>query len=374
MNTRERVVNVLSNKKADRLPAVYFGFWYELLEEWEQAGIIRKGFHKEWADGNEADREIMKLLGAEYNWNTVLGAETHLFPLFEKKELGRQGGTILFQNEHGVIESIAEGASGIPGEHDYLLKDREGFNEHYKDKLVYSDKRLKLDLIKKLYSKRDKTAPIGLNLGSLFGNIRNMLTVVGMSYLILDDYDLLAEICDLYGDIAAKCADNILKWAKKEGIVFDYAHYWEDICFKNGPLISPSMFDELCGKHYKKVNDIVKGHGINIISLDCDGVTELLLPTWFENGVNVMFPIEIGTWGDQFEAARKKFGKGMLGVGGMDKTVLREDKKAVDKELERLKPLIAAGGFIPCPDHRLMPGTKIELAQYYFEQIKRVKI
>jgi hypothetical protein len=87
-----------------------------------------------------------------------------------------------------------------------------------------------------------------------------------------------------------------------------------------------------------------------------------------------MFPIEIGVWGDQFEPARKKFGKGMLGVGAMDKTALRKDKAAVDAEIERIRRLAAMGGFIPCPDHRLMPGTKFELVQYYAEQIKNIKL
>ena len=137
-------------------------------------------------------------------------------------------------------------------------------------------------------------------------------------------------------------------------------------------LISPELFDELCAKHYKKRNDLCKKYGIDIISLDCDGVTEMLLPVWFENGVNTMFPIEIGTWGDQFEGARNKFGKEMLGVGAMDKLALRKDRAAVDAEIERLKRLADLGGFIPCPDHRLMPGTKFELVQYYAEKIKTI--
>jgi hypothetical protein len=61
----------------------------------------------------------------------------------------------------------------------------------------------------------------------------------------------------------------------------------------------------------------------------------------------------------------------MLGVGGMDKITLRKDKAAVDVEIERMKRLTAMGGFIPCPDHRLMPGTRFELAQYYAEEIKK---
>ena len=58
----------------------------------------------------------------------------------------------------------------------------------------------------------------------------------------------------------------------------------------------------------------------------------------------------------------------------MNKIALREDRAAVDKEIERLKRLVALGGFIPCPDHRLMPGTKFELVQYYAEQIKSIRL
>ena len=36
----------------------------------------------------------------------------------------------------------------------------------------------------------------------------------------------------------------------------------------------------------------------------------------------------------------------------MNKTVFAYDYSTVDAEIERLKPQIAAGGFIPCPDHR----------------------
>ena len=211
--------------------------------------------------------------------------------------------------------------------------------------------------------------PIGLHLVSILGDIRSMTSVLGLSYLMYDeDEDLLADIIDTYAEMQYKCIETILGTGAK----FDFAHYWEDICFKNGPLVSPNKFEELCAKHYKKRNDLVKKYGIEIISLECDGVTEQLLPIWIDNGVNTMFPIEIGTWGDQFEPARNKFGKGLLGAGAMDKTAFRKDKHAVDTEIERLKRLVDLGGFIPCPDHRLMPGSKFELVQYYAEKIKTI--
>ena len=87
-----------------------------------------------------------------------------------------------------------------------------------------------------------------------------------------------------------------------------------------------------------------------------------------------MFPIEVGVWGDQFANARMKFGDGMRGVGGMDKIAFLKDKDAVDAEIARMERLASLGGFIPCPDHRLMPGSKFELVQYYAENIKKIRV
>lgn len=58
----------------------------------------------------------------------------------------------------------------------------------------------------------------------------------------------------------------------------------------------------------------------------------------------------------------------------MDKTALRKDKAAVDAEIERIKRLVDLGGYIPCPDHRIMPGSKWELVQYYVDEIKKIKV
>lgn len=372
MTNRERAMNILHFKDADRLPAVHFGYWGELLVEWAEQGKIPKELAENNWDGNAKDKILDELIGWDFNWSCTRGANSGLYPRFEEKELEvLPDGSRRVLNSVGVIERIKPGITSIPSEDDYTLKDREAFETLYKPKMQYSPERVDFEYFRNFNETRDKERPIGLNLGSVLGNIRDMTSVIGMSYLMYDeDEDLFADIIDTYAEMQYQCAKAILETGAK----FDFAHYWEDICFKNGSLLSPEIFDELCAKHYKKRNDLCHEYGIDIISLDCDGVTEKLLPTWFENGVNTMFPIEIGVWGDQFEAARKKYGKGMLGVGGMDKTALRKDKAAVDAEIERIKRLAAMGGFIPCPDHRLMPGTKFELVQYYAEEIKKIKI
>ena len=370
MTNRERAMNILHYKEADRMPAVHFGYWNELLWEWAEQGKIPRRIAEQWWDGSPAERELDQMIGWDFNWYRTVGSNNSLSPRFEHKVLEvLPDGTRRVQNGDGLIERVKPGRVSIPSEDDYLLKDREAFETLYRPKMQFSMDRVNLDYYRHFNETRPKDIPVGLHLGSVLGDIRNMPSVVGMSYLLYDeDEELFADIVDTYAELQYQCAKAILETGAK----FDFAHYWEDICFKNGPLIAPSIFEELCAKHYKKRNDLCREHGIDIISLDCDGVTDRLLPIWFENGVNTMFPIEVGVWGDQFEPARQKYGKGMLGVGGMNKIALREDKSAVDREIERMKRLAELGGFIPCPDHRLMPGTKFELVQYYAEEIKKI--
>ena len=374
VTNRERCMNILHYKDADRMPAVHFGYWEELLVEWAEQGHISLELAKAArGDGSVGQRELDKILGWDCNWSNNVGTVNGLHPSFERKVLETlPDGSQRVLTSVGVIERIKPGIISIPSEDDYLLKDREAFEAEFKPRMQYSDIRVNIPgIAKKLEEKRQYDAPVGLAIGSVMGKIRDMTTVVGMSYLMYDeDEDLFADIVDTYAEMQYKCVEKVLE----SGLQFDFAHYWEDICFKNGPLLSPELFDELCAKHYKKRNDLCRKHGIDIISLDCDGVTSALLDTWVENGVNVMFPIEIGTWGDQFEAARKKYGEKILGVGGMDKTAFRKDKAAVDAEIERLKRLVAMGGFIPCPDHRMMPGSKFELVQYYTDEVKKIRI
>ncbi|MBE6711167.1 MAG: hypothetical protein J6D10_13060 [Clostridia bacterium] len=372
MTNRERAMNLLRFQPVDRMPAVHFGYWSELLTEWAEQGKIPKELAHGNYDGSAKERELDKLIGWDFNWYRTVGSANGLRPGFEYKVLEElPDGTKRVQSGSGIIERVKPGISSIPSEDDYLLKDREAFETLYRPKMQYTPERVNLEYYKTFNETRPQDLPVGLHLGSVLGDIRNMTSVMGMSYLMYDeDEDLFADIVDAYAEMQYQCAEAILATGAK----FDFAHYWEDICFKNGPLISPDKFEEICAKHYQKRNDLCHRYGIDIISLDCDGVTEKLLPTWFNTGVNTMFPIEVGVWGDQFAPAREKFGKGMLGVGGMDKTALRKDKAAVDAEIERMKRLASLGGFIPCPDHRLMPGTKFELVQYYAEEIKKIRI
>ena len=372
MTNLERAMNILHYQPADRLPAVHFSYWPELLTEWAAQGKIPQELAVGNHDGSAKEAELDRIIGWDFNWNYVVGTNNGLYPAFESKVLEvLPDGSRRVQNRNGLIERIKPGITSIPSEDDYLLKDREAFETLYRPKMQFCPERVNIEHFRHFNERRPWDVPVGFHVGSVLGSVRDMVSVVGMSYLLYDeDEDLFADIVDTYADMQYECVKAVLETGAK----FDFAHYWEDICFKNGPLLAPEIFDELCGKHYKKRNDLLRQYGIDIISLDCDGVVDKLIPTWLDNGVNVLFPIEVGVWGDQFEAARRKYGERILGIGGMDKTALRKDKAAVDAEIERMRRLAALGGFIPCPDHRLMPGTKFELVQYYAEEIKKIKL
>ncbi|HRX09982.1 MAG TPA: uroporphyrinogen decarboxylase family protein, partial [Candidatus Limiplasma sp.] len=231
-----------------------------------------------------------------------------------------------------------------------------------------SEKRVDEALFRKLAQESDtREMPLGLYVGSLYGRIRNMLGVEELSYLAMDDEDLYREIIDVVGDLCYRVAEKVLSY----GVEFDYAHYWEDICFKNGPLINPAVFRELVAPHYARISKLLQSNGIDITSVDCDGCVDLLVPIWLESGVNTMFPIEVGTWNASIAPWREKYGKTLRGVGGMDKRVFALDKAAVDAEIERLKPLVDLGGYIPCPDHRIPPDADFAITAYYCQAFRK---
>lgn len=374
MNFRENTLAILNYEKFDKMPVVSFGYWRETALEWAEQGHITMEEAKDYqasGDNSAGDNSIMKKLGFDFNWNSCISSKCSVSPGFEKKILEKfpDGSQIVVQKE-GLINKEKPGTVSIPSEIGTLLTGREAWEELYLPKLQMFDARVNIDAIKNMPDVKDRQIPMGLHVGSLIGKMRDLLGVEEFSYLYVDDEELYIEIIDTICNLCYQCA----KLALDTNSSFDYAHFWEDICFKNGPLVVPSVFKELVGPWYKKITSLINSYGINIISLDCDGMIDKLVPIWLENGVNTMFPIEVGTWHASIEPWRKLYGKELRGVGGMNKNVFTKDKAAIDEEIERLLPLMNLGGYIPCPDHRIPPNSKFELVQYYCDKMQNIKL
>ena len=372
MTFRENAMAILHYQPYEKMPVVSFGFWGQTVDKWAKEGHITQeeaDSYKKGGDNSIGDRMIMDKLGFDFNWGSCVGMNVLLDPPFEKEVLEElpNGGKII-RDEQGLICMVKPGVVSIPAEIGTSLVDREAWESLYLPKFQMAAKRVPLEMIKNLPKPEERQIPLGLSVGSLIGNMRNILGVENLSYLYVDDEELYVEIADTMCGLCYEC----MKLALETGVKFDYAHYWEDICFKNGPLVTPAVFDELIGPWYKKMTDLLLEYGVDIVSVDCDGLIDSLIPTWLENGVNTMFPIEVGTWNASIAPWREKYGRQIRGVGGMNKTVFSKDKAAVDAEVERLKELIKLGGFIPCPDHRIAPDAKFELVQYYCKKMHEI--
>ena len=380
MNDRERTLAILNYQPYDRLPIVHFGYWTETLEKWAAEGHITKAQATGWRDNNAIDRVLCERLGFDFGWGGAFGPLLGLRPGFRRRVVARfADGSRHVLDPDGAVVLEKPDIVSIPSEIDHLLKGRAEWERIFRSRLRYSDRRLARAEVttggrtlgydsggREYLLGEEPTSPRGLWCGSLFGIIRNWLGVVGLSYLTADDPALLEEMIET---VAELCYQGTAA-ALATGIAFDYGHFWEDICFKNGPLVNPRLFAAKVGPHYRRITRLLSDHGVGIVSLDCDGMIDKLLPIWLENGVNTMFPIEVGTWHANIAPWRAQYGLALRGVGGMDKKVFACDYEAIDAEIERLKPLVALGSYIPCPDHRIPPDAKWENVQYYCERMR----
>ncbi len=384
MNSRQRTIAFLDGEAVDRIPVVHFGFWKETLLKWAREGHISREEAQDWSDSNEIDDVISARLGFDYDWAPAFDPGHYLRPFFEERVVRElPDGSRHFQNREGVIELEVPGAVSIRSEIKHLLVDRESWEDLYRWRFEWDPDRVGEAPIRigdrtlpfgqggaEALNQWDPDRPMGLACGSFIGWVRNMLGVEGLSYLTVDEPELVEEIINTNAALSLRCLEETLSQSDK----FDYGHFWEDICFNMGPLVNPAFFKEKVAPWYRKTSELLARHGIRYISVDCDGCIDALVPIWLESGINVMFPIEVGTWNASIAPWQEAYGSALKGVGGVRKSVFSRDQAAVDEEIERLKPLIAHGGYIPCPDHRIPPDAKWELVQYYTERLRGLAV
>ena len=118
-----------------------------------------------------------------------------------------------------------------------------------------------------------------------------------------------------------------------EDLVIDQVNWWEDMASKNGPLVSPALFREFLQPGYRRVMAEAKRRGCALGMVDCDGNPHDIVANWLEEGVNIMFPLEVSAGVDPY-AWREEFGAELRLRGGIAKRPLVEGGQAIDKELE----------------------------------------
>ena len=176
---------------------------------------------------------------------------------------------------------------------------------------------------------------------------------------------LVHEIMDHLTSIYLTVFEKVVKKVR-----IDVIHMWEDMCGKQGPLISPKHWNEFIGPNYRRIKSFAKKHSIPIFSVDTDGNPDLIIPAMMEAGVNYLYPMEVAA-GCDVNIFRDKYPTlGMM--GGIDKRVLADGYKAIDRELERIRPAVEKGRYIPDLDHLIPDNVSWRNYYYYARELKKL--
>lgn len=163
---------------------------------------------------------------------------------------------------------------------------------------------------------------------------------------------------------------RVLRRALEE-VDIDFALFWEDMCYKTGPLISPAMFREFVLPCYQKVTSFLAAHGVELSWVDSDGNIEALIPLWLEGGVSGFYPLELAA-GMDAARLRREYGREIVMWGNVDKREIAKGRQAIDAEMRRLAPVVAEGGFVPLIDHCVPEDISYADYVYYPERRKDI--
>ncbi len=390
MNARERFLAIARfERKNDPM-------WY-LLDAWYQA-FIR--WHKEGmpvTDMQTRKEILMHLLGYgnQYEFLIPNSAIKGIGPLNNPPWVPPleppYNENIIEENERTIIKISYEGTKikihkdnpeSMPQYLEYPVRDRKTWNQHKKRLDPFSKGRfpdgwdimtektvtnwpLKKELKGKSFQERDFT--LFQMCASLFGMPRDYMGIENISIALYDDPLLVQDMMEhqMYFSM------EVLKQIFKAGISFDVAFIWEDMAYKTGSLISPKIVKEWMVPRYKKIINLLKENGIEVIQVDCDGNVEELLPLWMEAGANCIFPLEVAAGMDPVKL-RKKYGKNLILTGGIDKRELAKDKAAIDRLVAIVKSLIKDGGYFVQGDHHLPEDISYENIVYFLNEVYKL--
>jgi hypothetical protein len=290
-----------------------------------------------------------------------------LVPAFETKVIAEDEHTLTYTDGYGRTCKALKNKYSMPMFIDWPVKDR----------ATWKDLKRRLDpntperwpknwdaYVKELNSKDD---PVLLQVGGFYYYLREWIGSENILYKFYDDPALIEDMMDqmLYMEL------EIIKRVIKD-IKVDQADFEEDMAFRSGPFISPEMVRKFCMPRWKKITELLRSNGIDIIFIDCDGNVDKLIPLWLESGINFITPME-QTAGNDIVAYRKKYGKDIIIGGGIDKRALAKGKEAIKEEIMSKVPfLLGQGGYFPSVDHAVPPNVSYENYCYYINTLREV--
>jgi hypothetical protein len=335
----------------DRCFNMEFGYWKENFTEWDL--FVKNGI----TNNREAD--------IFFNFDIIRGESglTWLHPAFEESVVEETSTKKLLMNRDGLLAEVPkDGHDTIPHYIKASIVTPDDWARCKEERMRIDDPARTIDIAAiKARHPVDRDYPLGVHCGSMIGKIRDMLTFEGLAYACFDYPDMVEDMVETCCQLVEHALDQLLPH-----IDFDYASGWEDICFKNGPIVSVDFFRDVVMPRYKRISKRLRAHGIDIWYTDCDGDVRPILPYLLEGGINCLFPFEVNGCAHPAELLNE-YGKDLRIMGGVDKIQLGKGPDAIKAYMETLAPLVERGGYIPFCDHRCPPNVTPENYLYYLD-------
>jgi uroporphyrinogen decarboxylase len=299
-------------------------------------------------------------------------AHNHSFlvcPPLEPRVLEQDAKSVVVVNSAGITERLLKGAAfNMPMWLAHPVKDRRSW-ESFKERLdPTSPQRYPADW--DAYAARINAldCPVSMEVGGFFGYLNMWVGTQDLMFLFYDDPGLVEEMMETILHLEMEMVRRVTR-----DIRLDWVWYWEDMAYKNGPMISPDMVRRFMMPRYQKLNEIIRAAGVEVIYLDCDGNIDQLIPLWLEAGINLFWPLECAAGMDPV-ALRKQYGKDIILAGGLDKRELMRDKESLRREVMAKVPyLVESGPYFPSPDHLVPIDMPYENFCYYIQLLREIR-
>ena len=359
MTPRERLKTTMSGGKLDRFFRLDLGAWPSTIKRWKEEGMPHDAsFH-----GDHFGFDPFPSLPFNIGFT-----DSPIFPVFEHTVLEIGDGWEIIRAENGIIMKVLSQDSDLsmPQFLEFPVKTRRDWDE--------IQKRLDPGSVSKYIGDISETAqkfnkmpdfPVQMRICGAFGHPRNLFGDENLFYMLYEDPKLIHEIQKNWLTLYKEIINHITA-----GIKVDMMMIWEDMCYKNGPLISPAHFREFIFPYYCELISYAKSRGIDYIWVDTDGDCLKLIPLFVESGVDALIPFEVQAGMDVVKI-RKEMGDDFTIIGGIDKRALALSKDEIRKEVDRVVPFfIESGKYIPSLDHTVPVNVSYDNFLYYLECVR----
>ena len=351
---RERYRQTMFFQCPDRIPNFEFGYWDETLTSWHGQGLPPEVVDQ---------RSAYRYFGIE-DWVTAPIDVMGLRPAFTEEVLEESDTRVVYRGSEGEVAEInRHGHRSIPHFLRFPVESRADW-ERFRERLQPVAERVPDNWPQLAAAWRRRALPLAVPIGSLIGRPRNWVGFERIALLVYDDPAWLEDMVETCCQLVCATLERVLA-----DVEFDFAFGWEDICFNSGPIVGTACMREIVAPRYRRITDLLRKHGCHIATTDCDGDVRPILDAFAAGGINCLFPVEVNAGCDP--VALRRAHPDLLLHGGFDKMVLTAGPQAIRTELERLAPVVRAGGFLPGVDHRVQADVALDDYRCYLK-LKRV--